>query len=269
MADFPKKLSSTTAKHAAAIFYGKPVDFINKGSAEGIESQGTITFISYKGLCFGVTNEHVAENYDGPNKDRVYYIALRKHVPLPGRLLFKSTKDKPDLPFDIAVFLLDEAAIINGGKIPILIDKRYGQLKEGDMGFAVGFPGVERRRKNSIQMAHGIYHIVAKCISSSDRLIILYEKLAPSLDRIVKFGGISGGSIYRVESEDDYTLTGIIFQGRGHHEEANKDPNDGIWIWGFPIGPDLFDKAFKIYNLSEKELKLEKFSTKINFDVFS
>jgi hypothetical protein len=248
---------SAIAKHTAAFFYAKPIDILNKGSAESIQrNQGTITFINYRGLCLGITNEHVVEDYDGPGKDRVYYIALNKHETLPGRLLFKSTQDKPDFSFDIAIFLLDQDTILKGGKIPIELDKCYGELKKDDIGLAVGFPGVERRRKDSMHMAHGIYHVLAKCVNSPDRMIILQEKLAPPTDRIIRFGGMSGGPIFHFISEDNYNFSGIMFEGRGFHEEENASPGEDIWIYGFPLGPEQLDSAFKLFKPDTKLQRL-------------
>lgn len=263
MAELQTKIFSATATHTAALFYAKPIDVLMKGSAESIENQGSITFINYRGVCLGVTNEHVVEDYEGPSKDRVYLIALKNHQPLPGRLLFTSTQKNPDFSFDIAVFLLDQKTIVDGGKVPLEIEKHYGKISVGDTALAVGFPGIERRIKDALHMEHQIYHSIVTCGNSSDRKIILQETLSPPSDRIIRFGGMSGGPIFRVESKEDYVLSGIIFEGRGFHEDEKEPPGEDMWVWGFPLSPEQLDLAFDLF---KPDLKLQPLRVSIRIN---
>ena len=64
-------LTRSTGKHLAAIFWGDIDDFVEfpsgmiytKGDCvDYIKEQGTITFVEFKGSCFGITNNHVIED---------------------------------------------------------------------------------------------------------------------------------------------------------------------------------------------------------------
>lgn len=247
MTDLPEGLSFETSKHATAMFFGKSLDLLSKGSAKYIDDQGTLTLFCYRGLCLGVTNQHVVGEYAGPSKDKLFHIALRRHQPIPGRLLFKSTQGNPDFPFDIAVFLLDRTTIVAGGKSPIDLSESFEPLEEGDQALAVGFPGRERYIENEFRMAHPIYHVIATCVCASDRKIVLYEKLCPPSDRTVRFGGMSGGPIFRLRSPYHYSFSGILFEGRGFDDNRNGARGDEIWVYGFPLGPAQLEHAFNIF----------------------
>lgn len=254
MVDLSKETSKASAKHCAALFFNDILEVFLKGSADTIDGQGTMTFINYHDRCFGVTNQHVLTDYVRPTKEKAFHIALRNHIPIPGRLLFKSTKDNPDFPFDIAVFLLEENKIIKGGKIPINLEAEYAPMAEQEQGLAIGFPAIERHVKDGLTMAHPLYHVVAKCISASDRQIILHEELLPPQDRVIRFGGMSGGPIFRFNESESYSFTGIMFEGRGFADNENGLSENEIWIYGFPLSNDMFDHALEVFKPSLDEL---------------
>ena len=209
-----------------------------------------MTFLNYHDRCFGVTNKHVLGDYVRPTKEKVFHVALRKHLPIPGRLLFKSSKYNADFPFDIAVFLLDEDEIKKGGKIPINLDAEYSPMDEQEQGLAIGFPGIERHVRDGITMAHPLYHVVAKCISTSDLQMILYEELPPPRGKTIRFGGMSGGPIFRLIGNESYSFTGIMFEGRGFADNENGVSDNEIWIYGFPLTNDMFDHALEVFKPS-------------------
>lgn len=242
-----KEIASKTSKHATAIFYGGFLNLLTKGSAEYIEAQGTLTLLSYRDLCLGVTNQHVLGDYSRPTNDKVFNVAFTKHQPIPGRLLFKSKQGNADFPYDIAVFLLDRATVVNGGKFPLELSESFERLNIGDQALAIGFPGIERHIKNEFQMAHPLYHVVGQCIHASDRTIVLHEKLRPPEERIIRFRGMSGGPIFRLDSPHGYSFSGISFQGRGFDENDDSTRGDDIWVHGFPFGPEEIDHAFDIF----------------------
>ena len=235
-------LRKATKRHSAALFYGEIADLLWKGSAEYIEAQGTITFIRYRNRCFGITNHHV---YDAAtSRTAVWHIALNSHQPFLTKPLFTSTKEKPDYPFDIAVYELDEGLIRRGGKIPHDLGCD-AVLAQGDHLLAVGFPGCERKildEQTSIQ--HGLYYVVASAAGLSDRNIELYEELSDVKATIWHVGGMSGGPIFQVTSETSYTLAGIIYEAQKHPR-----PNT-IYIRGFPFGPTQLELGFRIHGLS-------------------
>lgn len=246
-------LFSKTAKHVVAIFHANPIELVAEGSPNCIKGrQGTLSLIGYRGHYFGITNQHVVD--EATKKQHAFYVALGRHRPIPGRLLFQSTQANPDLPFDVAVFLLDEAAIRTGNKNPVDLERSFEPLSEGDQAIAVGFPSTERRMENPVQMSHGLYHVVAQCHCASDRTIVLQEQLTPPENRVIRFGGMSGGAIFRLTSADSYSFSGVVFQGRGFDERCADDTvqtdshrGDQIWIYGFPFSPESFERALDIF----------------------
>ena len=250
-----RELFSQTSKHVVAMFHANPIELLMKGSVDCVRGhQATLTLIKYDGHCFGVTNQHVA--MEGSISQHVFYVALKTQQSIPGRLLFQSTQDSPDLPFDLAVFLLNEAAIRDGGKDPIDLEQLFEPLSEGDQAVAVGFPGIERRLENPVQMSHGLYHVVAQCRCASDRKLVLQEDLSPPEGRRIMFGGMSGGAIFRLTSRKTYTFSGIVFAGRGFDDkpgdddtrQRNADRRHQVWIYGFPFGPKELDHGLGIFH---------------------
>ncbi|MBA3571030.1 MAG: trypsin-like peptidase domain-containing protein [Pyrinomonadaceae bacterium] len=248
MAEISRSLSESTARHAVALFFGSFMDLVNKGSADYIKAQGTLTLISYRGLCFGVTNERVVQDYERPTKDKLFHIALKRHTRLPGRLLFKSKQDNVDFPFDLAVFVLHEATIRNGGKVPIQLDVMYEPINPDDQALAIGFPGAEREKRDEQMMSHRLYHVVANCVGASDRKIVLYEKLSSPETKPHRFGGMSGGPIFRLKTAESVAFSGILFEGRGFGDADSEQIGDEIWVYGFPLGPKGLERAFNVFN---------------------
>ena len=249
----PPNLFSKTSKHVVAIFHANPIELVVEGSPNCIKRrQGSLSLIKYRGHCFGITNQHVIE--EATRRQHTFYVALEKHRPVPGRLLFQSTQANPDLSFDLAVFLLDEEAIRSGNKNPVDLERSFECLSEGDQALAVGFPGTEQRMENLVQMSHGLYHVVAQCHCASDRKIILQEQLTPPDNQVIRFGGMSGGAIFRLTNADSYSFSGVVFEGRGFDDRCADDPSqtdshrsDQIWIYGFPFGPKDLELALDIF----------------------
>ena len=247
LVDLSRNISEASSKHCAALFFNDLAEVLTKGSADTIDGQGTMTFLNYHDRCFGVTNQHVLGDYVRPTSNKVFHLALQKHIPIPGRLLFKSTKDNPDFPFDIAVFLLDEEEIIANGKIPINLESKYEPIAEFEQGMAVGFPGIERQIRSGMTMAHPLYHVVAKCISVSDRQMILHEESPPPQSKEISFGGMSGGAVFRLTEDESYSFTGIIFEGRGFADNEEGTPENEIWLYGFPLSGEMFEQALDVF----------------------
>lgn len=243
--DLPKIISSATSKHVAAFFYGDSNNSAVSGTSPTfIENQGTMTFIDYRGYCLGITNEHVIRD----SGLRRFYLAFTQHEPIASTLLFKSKENNPDFPFDIAVFLMNRERIIRGGKTPINIDLGHKAIMKNKQGLAVGFPGRERFDIKGIQMAHPLYHVVANCESISDRKINLRDINTIQKNKSLELGGLSGGAIFGIESEDKYFFTGIISDAK-----MNTSGNE-IWIMGFPLSLKQIDLAFKVFRVQKRFL---------------
>ena len=235
-------LTTATAKHIAPIFQANPVEVMFQGTSEQMVNQGTMTFISYKGHCFGITNQHVTKDFARVTADTAFMVALRRHDPVPGRLIFSSLQSDFDSPFDVAVFILNEAVVRAGGKIPAPIVHSMSPVVEGKKYMALGYPGHLRGRVED-KTSHPIYHIVATCQLISDRKIVLQDDLPPASHQM-QFGGISGGAILNVESDNRYSIVGIVFEGRGQHEDVEqKSGASDIWIYGIPLTTTWMDSV--------------------------
>ena len=144
--NLPATLTAATAMHIAPIFRANPVSVILHGTSENMLDQGTITFVSYRGHCFGITNQHVTQDFERVTAEKAFMLALRQHVPLPGRLIFTSTASDIDFPYDVSVFILNETAIRAGGKQPVPLIYASSPVVEGDKYVALGYPGHVRGR---------------------------------------------------------------------------------------------------------------------------
>ena len=239
-----KPLSATvtaaTKAHIAPIFRVSPVDVMFHGTSEQMLDQGTMTFVSHQGRCFGITNQHVTQDFQRVTADRAFMLALHRHIAMPGRLIFTSTRSDVDFPYDIAVFILDESSIRAGGKVPISLVHETSPIAEGNKYLAFGYPGHIRGRSGD-KTSHPIYHITATCQSLSDRMLVLQDELPPA-NELMRFGGISGGAIVELSDNDDYSLVGIVFEGRGQHEDVeHRSSTTDIWVYGIPVTTTWMD----------------------------
>jgi len=182
-------------------------------------------------------------------------LALRQHTPLPGRLIYISKPENVDFPYDVAVFLLDEQTIRTGGKEPIELTHQNCVVVENKRYLAAGYPGA-LRSEGSKSSKHPIYHIVTTAILASDRKLIFRDELSQS-EELMRFGGISGGAIFDVGENDKYSIVGIIFEGRGQHEEVEARGSDtDIWIYGLPVCTTWFDHLLELAIASGSSLDL-------------
>lgn len=227
-----------TKQHCAAIFTGLLKESIQTGIRDSLHAQGTMTFVKYKDKCFGVTNYHVIEDYltsQSKPKSEMETLCLglkRQEKIFPDELLFYSTQDEVDFPFDIAIFSISEQKLEFGGKVPIELGSH--KLKEEELALSVGFAG-DLRKKYPEGIQHGLAHVASTVKCASDRLIVLND-CKPNLEASISFGGMSGGPIYKVIDDDNYFLIGINFEGSGPEDKDEyNDFQDDIWIYGFPL----------------------------------
>lgn len=206
----PATLAAATKKHVAPLFRVDPWRFVSDGSHAELSAgrgQGTMTFVTYRDRCFGLTNEHALE--DG----RAYALALETHTPLPGRLVYRSDRGDLECPFDVALFELDEDCIRRGGKIPLPVPEHPPVDTLERTCLAVGYPSALRRADPAApHSVHGLYHIVLPSAGSNARTIMLAGRV-PDVPGGVACGGISGGAIMLLHSEADYELLGIVHEG--------------------------------------------------------
>jgi hypothetical protein len=262
--DLSPALTGATKLHIAPIFRVNPLDAAIHGTSEDMVDQGTMTFVTYKGHCFGLTNQHVVGDFQRVPPQSAFMLALDRHRPLPGRLIFVSDASNIDFPHDIAVFILHEPTIRSGGKAPIPLVHPQNPVVEGETYLALGYPGHVRGRAGD-HTVHPIYHIVTTCISASDRKLVFHDELAPSQD-VMRFGGISGGAIMTSDTDDNYSLAGIVFEGRGQHEDVEQRSSDtDIWVYGVPVSATWMDQI--LADVEAREVPLDVEPLKIEFTV--
>jgi hypothetical protein len=228
-------------------------------SVEATIKQGSMTLISYRGYCLGLTCKHVIGDWEGPGDNERIELALSRQVHVPGRLIFSSPNEPVGEPRDLAVFLLLESRITKLGKTPHLMAPGATSLVKGEFALAIGFPGhIRRKVRNVIQFP--AYHVSARCELASDRNIILRDCSEPAKDQRIVFGGVSGGPIFRVKEDDSYELLGITVEGRGHHESVdNKNATEAVpnefWIYGIPITTDWLDKILDAIPSAQRAMR--------------
>jgi len=248
-------LSKATAKHCVAIMPCSPFKVILYGSDNHNDGQGTLTLVELDNRLYGVTNEHVVNMEDNQLTD--FLVVLKNHTFIHRKPIFTSNLKDMYIPYDIAIFELDDIRdeFHNYGKQGISLSS--SKLREDEIFLAVGFPGELRATKEGGIMAHPLAHIAITCRGFSEYKITGFNG-AEELEYVERmdFGGISGGALFKVLDDEtpDYELVGICYEGRGTKPEdsvAENDPHSDIWIFGYPLSEQVFGEMLN----SSKQVK--------------
>ena len=81
-------------------------------------------------------------------------------------------------------------------------------------------------------MRHRLYHVVANCVGASDRKIVLFESLPSPHNKPHRFGGMSGGLIFKFTAADSVAFSGILFERREFGDTDAGPVGDEIWVYG-------------------------------------
>lgn len=216
--DFPiaDGLYNKGCKHCAALFLIKPVvGFRPKAEYRN----GTLTFIKYNGLTYGVTCKHVVESLREKKEElndqnlcfatvvnRNIFIIDRFQFPLPGDSF---TQGEPD----IAIQQIHPGLCKSIRKEPINLneDTETHSDKIGHA-LAVGFPEEQVNEKDlddfpGYQLQMACVHALAELNRLYGYEFTLFSELDTSPDAI-NLSGMSGGPIFW-STEDQYGLLGI------------------------------------------------------------
>lgn len=220
---FLDKVCSKMHQHHAP-FWGTyaPNLFFRKNGEDYVGVQGTMTFISYDGRCFGLTCDHVLKNaISHIGEDYIVWMigTLTRDSVLPKESLIFRGGDN----FDLAIFELPCDFISRGNKKPLTIHPNRYNTKIGEETLLIcGYPGEYRYQNpnNKSQRVHELSRIVLTCHMQNDSHYYLENTFKPENilagstgeEGIAVFmGGISGGGLYRLETDSDsYSLVGII-----------------------------------------------------------
>lgn len=226
-----RALTVSTASHCAALLVTEP-NALFEGTRGRILDSATMTFVSFEGQCYGVTNSHVLQPKDVMTP--FFYLALTRHSPIPGRMLVRSTESNLDAPWDVALFSIQEEVLQAAGKRPCPVPSASPIEREA-MALAVGFPGAKRFEQDARHSGHPLYHVAGTCRTAAPKIIMqdIYE-VEPEPSDAFRFGGMSGGPIFALREDDAYDLAGIIFQG-DHRPQTTSGGAPESWIWGFPL----------------------------------
>lgn len=232
------------------------------------KANGTITYIKFKNVIYGVTCAHVHFMQKiGTKEEKILTVfgdRLVYQFGLLGQDGYKSDfrplrKSPTDIQTpDIAIIKLNEPYpsihMTRKGKTAIDLDKwSTPNWRETGMAMACGFP-TEHKSQNESVVSAGLAQVIAEPASeiSPDRDSFL---LASSLeeDNNIYFSGMSGGPVY-VEHpvEGEITIVGIVYEGTpGSSEEwqnrgdssflTNKD----VQIRAHTFTPIIFEKWLK------------------------
>jgi hypothetical protein len=247
---FPDERGRELNTFCAPLIFGSFQDHAFK-AAKAIQGQATITFGQLDGRHFGITNEHVLSEKPDPLGDRVWHLALKRHTAFPLVPLATTTFRNDDAPYDLAIFDLPPDLVVtilkSGKRFAEIPPNRV--LHKGDRGAAVGFPAAERKIL-STHTAHPMYIAVATCQTPGDRKIIMHDHLRGE-NRCFRFGGMSGGPIFRI-TEASNEVAGVIFQGVGPNDpqtgpdgETLSDSREEVWAWGFPLTRPVIEATLR------------------------
>jgi hypothetical protein len=183
-----------------------------KGASEqDIINQGTLTFVKWDHRVWAITNAHVVQAYRQAESD-VLSVALRSWQAIPGKLRFLGGDACRKAPVDLAIFeWYDVDALARAGKVPVDLGDEFDSPNVGEVVLVVGYPGSLREQVDSMTAAHQLAHVFATVRSvMSDNVLVRDEH--DTLDREARFGGISGGPVFRVR-EEAYSLACITYEG--------------------------------------------------------
>lgn len=220
---FLGKVCSKMRQHHAPFWgtYAKKI-FTRKRGEDYVGVQGTMTFISYNGRCYGLTCDHVLKSaISHVGKDYVVWMigTLNRDLPLPKDNLIFRGGDK----FDLAIFELPCDFISRGNKTPLnIISNRYLTKIGKETLLICGYPGEYRHQNpaNRKQRVHELSKIVLTCHIQDDSRYYLENTLkaedilagfTDEKEIAIHMGGISGGGLYRLDTDSEvYFLVGII-----------------------------------------------------------
>ena len=204
-----------------------------------------MTFVKHGETCYAITNQHVTGDVgDLQESDVVFLLALERHTPLPGVLVATSDGRDSEFPYDISVFRVDGNVVVKGGKTPLDVSDVPSKLKQGDLALAVGFPG-EGRTQRALGTRHETLHLVAECVLSNNRKIIMHGEFDGQPSDDVRLGGISGGPIYAFHPSGEYSLVGIVAEGKSPRDTNLRGAGTEYWVIGFPFSSGLLNRLIE------------------------
>lgn len=213
------ELTSATKRHVAPIVQLDAQALFRGGTADDVQDQATLTFLSWAGRTYGVTNQHVVAAYRA-RVGATLCIALDRWRPLDATLRYVGGGNCPRFPLDLAIFEWRDGYDLEAvGKAPLALPAQLSTPVPDELVLAVGYPGVRRKQVSATTVEHGLYHIGCFAGVAGDSNLPLRLNQA-DLDPEIRAGGISGGPVLRVTAEN-YELAAIIYEGLGPADLAH------------------------------------------------
>lgn len=275
------ELNNKGCKHCAALFLIKPkVGFKPKAEYRN----GTITFIKYNGVTYGVTCKHVVEALRNKKEElndsglcfativkRNIFIIDRFQTPPPDDPF---TQDEPD----IAIQQIHHSLCKNIGKEPFDLTE---SSEKDDMailhGVTIGFPEEKVTEKSihdfpDYQIQMPCVHAVAKLNKLHDNEFTLFSEL-DVLPETINLSGMSGGPIFW-STHHEYGLLGITQKGLPTEPETEVSSNVSlggrprVYIKGHRITYERFGSWINHLGIDKNKFQSEE-PLKINFSILT
>lgn len=245
----------------ASSFFGtlicKDEDLIFREFVEQSVRSGTLTFVSYKGQCFAITCKHVVDALEKKRADwKSEQLAKYQVEPdIDGYQIFTPignnqyhfnykltpvpVRDDGSQP-DIAIARINHRSVTRLGRKPILLAKKNSLPKTG---IASGYPEEQRviRHGDNINTFAPRFTTCVATMQLTDKGDILVQDTIEDHKGLDVLSGMSGGPIIWSNSKR-FGLAGIVREGLDiQPKQGQLMVENGIWIHGERITPDLFD----------------------------
>ncbi|MGR3317979.1 MAG: hypothetical protein ACUZ8O_05815 [Candidatus Anammoxibacter sp.] len=213
-----EELNNESCKHCAALFLVKPkVGFQPKPEYRN----GTITFIEYQGITYGITCKHVVEALRNKiqelgDENLCFATIVKRNIYIIDRFKFPEALD----PFtqedpDIAIQQIHPKLCETIGKKPFKLTSKNENYKNIKHALAVGFPEEKVEKKEhenllSYQIQMACIHALGELQSHNDTKLLISSNLDTDPDAY-NLSGMSGGPIFW-STDLSHGLLGITYE---------------------------------------------------------
>ena len=182
-------------------------------------SNGTITFVEYRGKSYGITCWHIIEKFRNANMEHGKHShTMRTMVNGFYVIMDQFIRPSPEIgqpELDIAIREVKSEFINKIGKVPIKLESLPNIPEELSYAIAVGFPTDLKYRKQENEVSHRIsmphVMIVAELNNGKPtQRFNMFSELEAKPD-LLDYSGASGGPIYW-STEREYGIIGVIYE---------------------------------------------------------
>ena len=258
--EYMRRVCSNMRRHHAPFWGTRESKVVNREQGDDyICAQGTLTFIQFKGKCYGITCDHVIQNNISiiGEEDTVWYVGtLTADRVVPKESIIYRGESK----IDLAIIEFPCKLLKKNNKIPLHLSKNFYKPAVGkETLLACGYPGKYRHPtpNNQNQRTHELSRNLLTCHHQNERIYMLEDDLTQSSIlgglnengiKKVYMGGISGGGLYRLLPKK-YELIGITKGAESNLDQHNNLQDiTNLKIHAIPLYNNKFEKLLSLPN---------------------